>query len=204
MKSSRNQISIFFVVFLILLSPAFGRADDKPMVLKIEDRPPTLSTDVANGTLDLVEPDKIVVVVAYGVGCPVMRQNIPAFLALEREMGKRVRFLYIDGNPQDTDEKIRDEAKTYGLEGRIGLDHEQKWLRAFGLGTVGEATVIEKQKDGNFKVMYRGGLSDRVNFDRALPKARKEYLRQALKEIVAGKTVSRATAPTFGCSITFK
>ncbi len=204
MRSSKNQLAFVFVGLVVALIPAFGRAAEPPAVLKIEDRPPALRTDVQGGSLDLMASDKIVVVVAYGVGCPVMRQNIPAFVALEREMKTKARFIYIDGNPQDTDEKIAEEAKTYGLEGRIGLDREQKWLRAFGLGTVGEATIVEKQKDGNFKVMFRGGISDRVNFDRALPKPRKEYLKIALKEVADGKPVSRSTAPTFGCSITFK
>lgn len=198
----RNPILVLLI--LMVLTPALGRGADASSVRSLESKPTALKTESGAGEIELAESDKIAVVVAYGVGCPVMRQNIPGFLALEREMGKKVRFIYVDGNPQDTDEKIREEAKTYGLEGRIGLDHEQKWLRAFGLGTVGEATVVEKQKDGSFKVMYRGGLSDRVNFDRALPKARKEFLRQALQDVVAGKPVARATAPTFGCSITFK
>lgn len=201
---SAQVLKAILILLLGAHVPLMSRATETPSILKLGDGPSALRTDVADRSLGLAESDKVVVVVAYGVGCPVMRQNIPAFLALEREMGPRVRFIYVDGNPQDTEKKIREEAKAYGLEGRIGLDHDQKWLRAFGLGTVGEAVVIDKQKDGNFKVMFRGGISDRVNFDRALPKPRKEYLKIALKEVADGKPVSRSTAPTFGCSITFK
>lgn len=118
-------------------------AKEAAPILRFESLPPALRLESGQGKLALDKTDQVVVVVAYGVGCPVMRQNIPGFLDLERGFEKTARFVYIDGNPQDTDEKIRDEAKMYGLEGRIGLDRDQKWLQTFGLGTVGEATVVQ-------------------------------------------------------------
>jgi hypothetical protein len=155
--------------------------------------------------LSRLQDRKAIVVIAQGVSCPVMRQNYPGFLALEKEFkSKRVEFLFVNANPQDSKDDIATEAKGFGLENRIILDSTQDLIRALGLTTIGEAAVVlPGPKEDTWNVVYRGGLSDRVNFDRSLPKAAHEYLREALQDVTTDHAVRRAKVPIFGCTITF-
>jgi hypothetical protein len=147
-----------------------------------------------------------IVVIAQGNRCPIMRKNYPAFIALENEFKKKhVEFFFVNANPQDSVDDITSEAGLYGLKNGIVLDVKQELIRELGLSTVGEAAVlVPDSKPELWKVVYRGGLSDRVNFDRALAKPKAEFLREALQDIISGRTVRSPKQPVFGCSITFK
>lgn len=180
-----------------------GEASADKSATKIS--PPTaiqIGTGKAKLNLNDFLDKKAVVVVAHGVGCPVMKQNYPSFLELEKEFEKSgIAFVFVNGNTHDSSEAIAKEAKDFGVEDRIGRDKDQIWLRSFGLKTIGEAAVVVPQKS-DWQIVFRGGISDRVNFDRALGKAKNEYLKTALQEIVAGKLVTTQRAPVFGCAIT--
>lgn len=204
MHKTQNLLRI---AVLVILTSTFNRAEASNLIsnLSRSSFPPAIKTETGKTTLqlDAISTKKALVVVAHGIGCPVMRQNYVGFVALEREFSKDAEFIYINGNPQDSADAITTEAKSYGVENHVGLDPEQKWLRAFGLKTVGEAVVAVRQTDGSFNVVFRGGISDRVNFDRALSKPKNEFLKNALKQVIKGRKVTKATAPTFGCAITF-
>ena len=180
-------------------------SNSAPRLIEPTGFPPAIERDAGQEKYDLKDwsGNRTVVVVAQGNGCPVMRQNYAAFLALEKKFAKDVTFVFVNGNPQDTIATVAPEAKNYGVEGRVGIDREQKWLKAFGLKTIGEAAVATLQTDGAWKVVYLGGINDRVNFDRALAKPKNEYLKEVLQDVVAGRPVKRSSGPTFGCSITF-
>ncbi len=200
------QILLRAAIVIILVSTVdHARATEAVSKLAKDSFPAAIKTETGKLTYQLndIAAKKAVVVVAHGIGCPVMRQNYVGFIALEREFSQDAEFIYVNGNPQDTAEAIATEAKSYGVENRVGLDPEQKWLRAFGLKTVGESAIAIRQADGSFNIVFRGGISDRVNFDRALAKPKKEFLKNALKEVIKGRKVTKATAPTFGCAITF-
>ncbi len=146
---------------------------------------------------------RLVVAVAHGVRCPVMRQNYPAFLRLIEEYGTRgVGFLFVNGVPQDSIAEIETERTKYGTP-HVNRDESQAVLKGLGLKTVGETVLLER-RDEKWMVRYRGGISDRVNFDRALSKARNEFLRNALADTLAGKEVRVKRGTVFGCSISFR
>lgn len=64
----------------------------------------------------------------------------------------------------------------------------------------GEIAIIDAK---NWTVVFRGGISDRVNYDFVRPKPKNELAKQALDELLAGRTPQKH-APVFGCAITCK
>lgn len=152
---------------------------------------------------ELKTETRFAVVVAHGVRCPVMRQNYPAFLRLIEEYeGRGVDFLFVNGVPQDSTTDIETERTKYGIP-HVKRDESQNILRGLGLKTVGETVLLER-RDGKWMVRYRGGISDRVNFDRALSKAPNEFLKNALTDALANKEVRGKRGTVFGCSISFR
>lgn len=146
---------------------------------------------------------RLAVVIAHGVRCPVMRQNYPAFARLMAEYEKRgVGFLFVNGIAQDEASEIEAERSRYKLP-FVFRDEQQKLLKELGLKTVGEAVLLEKHDD-KWTAQYRGGISDRVNFDRALEKARNEFLKDAIEDRLSGRNVRNRRGSVFGCSITFR
>lgn len=153
-----------------------------------------------NAPKEFKDDVRFVVVVAHGVRCPVMRQNYPTFLKIMKEFEKKgVEFYFVNGVPQDSIADIEIERDRYGVP-QIYRDEKQTILRDVNLKTVGETVLLERS-DSRWIVRYRGGVSDRVNFDRALAKARHNYLRDAILDRLQGKAVKVPRGLVFGCSI---
>jgi hypothetical protein len=52
-------------------------------------------------------------------------------------------------------------------------------------------------------VAYQGAIDDRSNLDWASVKGAKNFVAQAVDEILAGKTVSMATTKAYGCAVKY-
>jgi hypothetical protein len=170
--------------------PEVGRSDDEV----IEFVPPR----------ELDVQSKLLIVVAHGVRCPVMRQNYPAFVRLyESYRAKGIGIHFVNGVPQDAPEDILLERERYKLPA-IQRDETQKILRSLKLSTVGEAVLLERVKKEGWIVRYRGGISDRVNFDYVLDKPKNEFLKEAIEDRLAGRSVRNKSGSVFGCSISFR
>lgn len=149
--------------------------------------------------------DKIVVVNFWSHCCPWSRGWDPELSKIAKDYAaKNVVVVSIDSNrPDHTDgqrtdnpESIRQYHKENSLAFEVYVDPEQKVANAFGGETTPDVFVIGK--DG--KVAYTGQVNDMASPDGA-SKVSKNYLRDALDSILAGKPVANATTPPKGCSI---
>lgn len=153
--------------------------------------------------LNSLRDQKAVVLVAHGTSCPVMRQNYPAFKDLSAAFkSKAIQFLFINPMTTDSKQRLEKEIGGYGLESELFLtESSQRILIATGLRTVGQSAVLVPKNENKWEIVFRGGISDRVNFDRAAERPSKKFLENALVDTLEKRVVRTPVAPTFGCSI---
>jgi peroxiredoxin len=79
------------------------------------------------------------------------------------------------------------------------LDPDGKVGRVYGARTTPHMYVI----DPNGKLIYAGAIDDKRSADPADVKTARNYVAQALDEARAGKPVSIASTPAYGCSVKY-
>lgn len=200
----RNHLFISpTLITLVLFFIGLPSALPQPASLNLESSESLLQLDGGSFDLNQYRNQKAVVLVAHAASCPVMRQNYPAFKALSAAFkAKSVAFIFINPLSTDSKQKITEEIANYDLGSELFVtETKQKILLAVGLRTVGQAAVLIPKGEKQWDIVFRGGISDRVNFDRATEKPSKKYLEMALDDVLKKRKVRTAVAPTFGCSI---
>jgi hypothetical protein len=145
--------------------------------------------------------DKAVVIVAQGNGCQIVRSNLEDLHAIRKDYtGQGVEILMLNANMQDSRAAIAAEAEEWGADFAIMKDRTQIIARSLKLSRTGEVLVIDPR---NWQVVYRGPLSDRVDFERQKNKASKRYVRDTLDALIAGEKVTPSTVNAPGCIINY-
>jgi len=145
--------------------------------------------------------DKAVVIVAQGNGCQIVRSNLEDLKAIRKDYANQgVEILMLNANLQDSRATIVAEAEEWGNDFAIMKDRTQIVARSLKLSRTGEVLVIDPR---NWQVVYRGPLSDRVDFERQKNKADKRYVRDTLDALIAGKKVTPSTVNAPGCIINY-
>jgi hypothetical protein len=145
--------------------------------------------------------DKAVVIVAQGNGCQIVRSNLEDLKSIRKDYANQgVEILMLNANMQDSRAKIVAEAEEWGNDFAIMKDRTQIIARSLKLSRTGEVLIIDPR---NWQVVYRGPLSDRVDFERQKNKANKRYVRDTLDALIAGKKVTPRTVNSPGCIINY-
>jgi hypothetical protein len=145
--------------------------------------------------------DKAVVIVAQGNGCQIVRSNLEDLKSIRKDYANQgVEILMLNANMQDSRAKIVAEAEEWGNDFAIMKDRTQIIARSLKLSRTGEVLIIDPR---NWQVVYRGPLSDRVDFERQKNKADKRYVRDTLDALIAGKKVTPSTINAPGCIINY-
>jgi hypothetical protein len=152
-------------------------------------------------SLNFGKQAKAIVLIAHGVACPVVRQTYPRIESLVKTYKKKdIQFFYVNGNLQDDNDTLKEEIKEYKISIPILIDREQKLLLASKLKVTSEAVIIGKSGE----IIYKGAITDQINYEISKEKASKEFLKDALDDLLAHRPVKvRETSPA-GCYITFK
>ena len=154
-----------------------------------------------NQELYRLKDAKAVVIITYGNGCPIVRNNAKAYQALKTAYAaKGVEFLMLDSSPQDQREAVKMEAKEYGLDMPIMMDTNQLVGEQLGVTRTAEVIVLDPK---SWKVMYRGPVDDRVTYERQKTAATQNYAADALDAVLAGQAVEVAHVAPEGCLINF-
>jgi hypothetical protein len=144
---------------------------------------------------------KAVVIMVHGNGCQIVRSNLDEFKQLRDDYQKLdVEFLMINANRQDTRQAIKDEALEWGVDMPILQDSVQLVAASLDLVRTGEVLVIQP---GSWNIVYRGALSDRVDYERQKAKSTKRYVKDALDAVLADKPIKLAQVVSPGCIINF-
>jgi peroxiredoxin len=150
---------------------------------------------------------KIVVLESYNLDCPYCAHHFKtgAMQALQAEVtGKGAVWLVVNSsNPKSLSHRkpaaARKEWTAQKMKATAWIDDSDgKVGKAYGLKTTPHMVVIDKE--GN--VAYTGAIDDKPDSDGDLRKAR-NYVRDAVTALIAGKPVEVTRTKPYGCGIKY-
>ena len=142
-----------------------------------------------------------IVLMVQSNACPIVRNLVTDYAAIQEQFaGAGVVFGMINASLQDSHAAIREEAEAFGIEMPILKDETQLIGEALELDRSAEVLVITP---GDWKIVYRGAMSDRVGYETQKQTASEHYLRDALSAVLAGEPVANPQRPAVGCLVNF-
>jgi peroxiredoxin len=145
------------------------------------------------------EQAEYLIVVFLGTECPIGNSFVPVLLELQQQYADQgVKLIGVNANPGDTAEKIAAHRQEYGITFPMLIDTEQSVRQLFAAQRTPEVFLL----DGRRVVRYRGRIDDRFGYTYKRDEPQRHDLKEALDELLAGKTVSVPQAEPAGCLIT--
>jgi peroxiredoxin len=167
-------------------------------------------TDTNGKTRTLAEfKGKTVVLEWTNPGCPFVRKhydsaNLPG---LQKEFtGKDVVWLAVNSTekaasdylpPQQLARWIQDKS---GAPTAVLMDEEGTVGKAYGARTTPHMYIVDPQGT----LVYAGGIDSIASARASDIKTATNYVRQGLDETLAGKPISQAQTPPYGCTIKYR
>jgi len=140
----------------------------------------------------------VTVLVFLSTECPLSNRSIPDLNAMAARHAGRVRFFAVNPERDRTADQVLHHDREYALSFPTLLDPQQALARAAGATVTPEAVVL----GAGGAVLYRGRLDDRaVDFGKVRARPRREDLRIAIDEALAGSPISVPETPVLGCYI---
>jgi len=196
------KLAITFLALLGAASVAFAAAEvGKPA-------PDFIGTDINGKTHKLSDyKGKVVVLESYNYDCPFCANHFKtgAMQDLQAELtGKGVVWLLVNSvNPKHpshrTPEAAKKEWESLKTKATAWLDDSSGQIgRAYSMKTTPHVFVINK--DG--VLVYQGAIDDQPtpNHD---PRKARNYVREAVNELLDGKPVAVAQTKSYGCSVKY-
>lgn len=186
------------VLWLPCLLPPVDAAEETRIGQRIEE---FQLHDIHGQVQSLAQLDdgaRLTVVVFLGNDCPLARLYAPRLAALAKRFADDgVRVVGINSNRQDSITEIADFVRHYALPFPILKDRNNVVADQFGAQRNPEVFVLSDYRI----VRYRGRIDDQygIGYQRAEPK--REDLRVAIEELLAGKPVSQPSTEVPGCII---
>ncbi|NUL83264.1 MAG: redoxin family protein [Armatimonadetes bacterium] len=167
--------------------------------IKIGDRIKDFSVkDVSGKTVSLaaLRQKGPVAVVFMGTACPVAQRYTVRLNQISAEYGKKgVSVVALFSNSEDTAQAVAKHSKEMGYKFIAAKDERSSLAKQMGATMTPQAYLIGK----NGVLLYRGAIDD----NRYETRVAKRYLKDALDQALAGKSVKVAEAAAFGCTIHF-
>jgi hypothetical protein len=186
-------IVLGIVLFVFFINPVNGMAD------RVEN---FRLLDQAHSSHELYyhKDAKAVVLMVTMNGCPIVRNMLPDLRKIRARFGDDVEFKLINSSLQDNYASIRQEVADFGIDFPVLVDETQLIGEVLELDRSGEVLVIDT---GNWNIIYRGPVNDRVGYEVQRDEARENYLADALEAVIDGRPVVVPQRDTFGCLINF-
>lgn len=141
---------------------------------------------------------RLVVVAFLGTDCPLAKLYGPRLTELaERYKARRVTFLGINSNLQDTPTEIGHYVRRHGIKFPLLKDPGNKIADQFGAERTPEVFVLDEQR----VVRFWGNIDDQFGVGYARPAPTRQFLVAAIDELLSGKQVSHAESSSVGCHI---
>jgi peroxiredoxin len=136
---------------------------------------------------------KVTVVMFFSTRCPISNAFNFRRNTLYRDFNKRVNFIIVDSNSNESLEEVRAYAKEVGFDFPVYMDVNNQASDRFGVLATTDTFVM----DSSDVVRYHGYIEDALNPDRTT----KQGLRLAIEAVVEGKPVEMAESRARGCAI---
>lgn len=142
---------------------------------------------------------KGLVIFIQGNGCPLVQKRIPELKRLRQTYQRRgILFRMLNANRQDERGEIAAEAKEFGIAMPILKDESQLVAGMLGVKRTAEAFLVSAEQR---QIVYRGGIDDRMSYQKEKPAAEKQFLKDAIEELISGKPITTPISAAPGCKI---
>ncbi len=158
-----------------------------------------IGVDDKKHSLDDFKSAKALVVVFTCNHCPVAQAYQDRLIAVAKDYkSKEVELVAVNVNniPEDRLDKMKERAKEKKFEFPYLYDPTQKVGHDYGAKVTPHVFVLDKDR----KIAYVGAVDDEMKAD----KVKKQYLRDALDAVLAGKTPAVPTTKPVGCAIKYE
>lgn len=162
--------------------------------------PDVTLTDYRGASVSLADvKDKPVVVLAFlGTECPLAKLAVTKLNTLAKEFEPRgVVILGVNSNRQDSLADLAAQAKQQEVGFRLLKDAGNKLADAAGAERTPEVVVLDQKR----AIQYVGRIDDQDGIGFRRDAAKRNDLRIAIEELLAGKPVTVATTEVEGCYI---
>ncbi|MCS7315094.1 MAG: thioredoxin family protein [Bryobacterales bacterium] len=151
--------------------------------------------DTAGKTVTLAQlKGNVTAIFFIATRCPISNDYNERMKALYKEYSPRgVKFVFINPNSTEPAAEVAEHAQKWGFPFPVYKDDNNVVADRFGAQFTPEVFVLDR--DG--VIRYHGAIDD----SRPADKVTKQYLRNALDELLAGKAVTVAETKAFGCTI---
>lgn len=166
-------------------------------------------TDLAGKPVKLEDyRGRTVVLEWHNFGCPFVQKHYRTgnMQALQKKYGGDVAWLAVNSthrgstdysDPMAIDKQLRD---FHAAPARYLMDEPGSMGQAYGAKTTPHMFII----DPSGKVVYNGAIDDKRSTNPEDVKTAKNYVAAALDELKAGKPVSVASTPPYGCTVKYR
>jgi thiol-disulfide isomerase/thioredoxin/mono/diheme cytochrome c family protein len=200
--SGCRRIGIWLTAVLATMTACASQSDGRAAE-RSESRLPVANfalSDIHSQKWSLdAEKEKQVVVVAFvGTECPLARLYGPRLAELaSKYAGKPVAFVAIDSNVQDSLAELSAYARNAKIEFPVLRDNKNEVAAQFGATRNPQVFVLDQAR----VVRYHGRIDDQYGVGFARKEPLHNDLKQAVDELLAGKSVTVAETPVVGCLI---
>ncbi|MEM7478303.1 MAG: redoxin domain-containing protein [Planctomycetota bacterium] len=133
-----------------------------------------------------------------GTECPMARSYASTLNQLHADFaGQKVQILGVMSNRQDSVEDVKEYIQTLGVQFPVLLDKGNVVANQFGATRTPEVYLL----NGDLKLQYHGRIDDQYAPSVARADAKRQDLRIAIEELLAGKPVSVPETKALGCII---
>ena len=141
---------------------------------------------------------KLVAIVFLGTECPLARQYGERLAELAKKYGdKGVQFLGVNSNRQDAITAIASYARIHHVEFPILKDLNNKLADQLGATRTPEVFLLDQDR----VVRYHGRIDNQFGIGYVKKTASEPFLKTAIDELLAGKTVAQSDTGVVGCFI---
>ena len=187
---------VIWIALLALLVPTSLRADPPAKAVLNFKLKTSAGKDWA---LEDCKDKKAIVVVFIGTQCPINNAYMPRLVELDKAYrDKGVQFVAINSNEHDSLDKVAAHAKKFELTFPVLRDEKHQVANRFGA----ERHPVAFLLDDKHVVRYQGRIDDQYGIGYQRKEPTRRDLAEALDEVLAGKMVTKVSAPVEGCFIT--
>lgn len=142
--------------------------------------------------------EKVTVVVFLGTECPLAKQYAVRLNELNKSWSdNQVKLVAVISNEQDSLADMTKMKTAEKLEFELHKDLKAKLADLFHAERTPEAFVL----DSKSMVRYRGRIDDQLEIGKSRTAAKRDHLKIAVEEVLAGKDVSVPVTEAIGCHI---
>ncbi len=141
----------------------------------------------------------VVALFFMGTACPISNLYLTELGKLQEAFADQgVQVIGINANAGTTTEDIAKHTAKFKVPFPVLLDDQQRVADRLGATRTAEVFLLDQQR----VVRYHGRVDDRFGYTYKNDKPRREDLREAVRELLAGEPVSVAETKPLGCLIT--